>query len=235
MIFNEKGIPISRPQAILFDWDNTLVDTFDAIHAAMNATLEAFDLPIWTLAEAKVRMQHSGRDAMPQIFGNRWLDAGRHFYACYDRDHLKHLAPLPGALDLINDLAAHGIKAAVVSNKRGDVVRREVAHLGLDSCFAAIIGSGDCAYDKPAADPALAALAILEQKPGPDVWFVGDAPVDWACATVTGCRAVAIGDLSDHKTGHFSGNFQDVLSGDCERIFLNVANCPELQKILHKT
>lgn len=235
MVFDKKGEQISRPRAILFDWDNTLVDTFGIIHGAMNATLQAFDLPMWTLAEAKIRIQHSGRDAMPQIFGDRWSDAGHHFYACYDRDHLKHLIPLPGALDLINDLATYGIKAGVVSNKRGDVVRREVAHLGLDSCFAAIIGSGDCVKDKPAPDPVLAALAILGEKPGPDVWFVGDAPVDWECATVAGCRAVAIGDMGDHVAGYFSGNFQDVLNNNCERIFLNVANCPELQKILHKT
>ena len=36
------------PRAILFDWDNTLVESWGVIHEAMNLTLDAMGHPRWT-------------------------------------------------------------------------------------------------------------------------------------------------------------------------------------------
>ena len=38
-----------RPRALLFDWDNTLVDTWGAIHHALTVTFEAMGETPWTL------------------------------------------------------------------------------------------------------------------------------------------------------------------------------------------
>ena len=43
---------IGRPRALLFDWDNTLVDNWDVITDAMNAVYDAFGMPRWTIEEA---------------------------------------------------------------------------------------------------------------------------------------------------------------------------------------
>jgi phosphoglycolate phosphatase len=64
-----------RPRAILFDWDNTLIDSWPTIHAATNVVLDAMGLPTWTLEEAKVRVRHSLRDTFPKMFGDRWEEA----------------------------------------------------------------------------------------------------------------------------------------------------------------
>ena len=50
-----------RPQAIIFDWDNTLIDSWYAILDAQNHTLTAFGLEPWTLEETRERVQRIAR------------------------------------------------------------------------------------------------------------------------------------------------------------------------------
>ena len=63
------------PQAVLFDWDNTLVDTWPVIHEAMNTTLAAMGHPQWRMEETKDRVRLALREAFPPMFGDRWEDA----------------------------------------------------------------------------------------------------------------------------------------------------------------
>ena len=63
---------MERPRGILFDWDNTLVDSWAVIHEALVVTFEAMGLAPWTLDETKQRARHSLRDAFPRLFGPRW-------------------------------------------------------------------------------------------------------------------------------------------------------------------
>ena len=53
---------LTLPKAVIFDWDNTLVDSWPVIHHALNETLEAYGKPLWTLEETKDRVRHSMRD-----------------------------------------------------------------------------------------------------------------------------------------------------------------------------
>ena len=92
--------PLTRPQAILFDWDNTLIDSWHAILDAQNHTLEAFGLQPWTLEEARERVRCSMRDTFPALFGARWREAGEVFYRRFTERHMQNLRPLPGAEDL---------------------------------------------------------------------------------------------------------------------------------------
>ena len=39
-----------RPRAILFDWDNTLVDSWATIHEALKLVMGSLGKPAWTLA-----------------------------------------------------------------------------------------------------------------------------------------------------------------------------------------
>ena len=56
------------PRAILFDWDNTLVDSWPTILDALNTTFEAFDMAPWSMIEARERVRHSMRDSFPKLF-----------------------------------------------------------------------------------------------------------------------------------------------------------------------
>ena len=59
------------PRAILFDWDNTLVDNWVVIAEAMNVVFSAFDMPLWSLAETKARVRASLRDSFPPLGSHR--------------------------------------------------------------------------------------------------------------------------------------------------------------------
>ena len=63
------------PRAVLFDWDNTLIDSWPAIHSATNAVMAAMGHPLWTFEETKIRVRKSLRDTFPVMFGERWLEA----------------------------------------------------------------------------------------------------------------------------------------------------------------
>jgi phosphoglycolate phosphatase len=183
---------LSPPRAMLFDWDNTLIDSWTTIHDVQNIVLEAFGLDAWSLDEIRARVRKSMRDSYPAIFGERWEEAGRMFYREYEARHLDSLQPLPGVVDMLPTLVARGFYLGVVSNKRGNILRREAQHLGWDAHFSAVVGAGDAEQDKPAVAPVAMALAPGQLMPGADTWFVGDTDIDLACAHRAGCVAVLV-------------------------------------------
>ena len=181
-----------RPKAILFDWDNTLVDSWPVIHDALNTTFAAFGLPPWSMEETRARVRKSMRDSFPALFGERWQDAGDVFYERYAAIHVAKVTPAAGAEAMLQQLRDAGIYLAVVSNKKGDFLRLEAAHLGWDSYFGRLIGAFDAARDKPARAPVERALGTSGVPPGPDVWLAGDADIDLECAVNAGCVPVLV-------------------------------------------
>jgi len=187
----------AQPRAILFDWDNTLVDSWDTIHDALGHAFIAFGREPWTLAEVKERTRLSLADAFPKLFGDRWPEARRHYLDRFLEIHLERIRPLPGAEQLLDLLGAMGLPLGVVSNKTGYILRLEAEHFGWSARFRKIVGAGDAAADKPDGAPILLALHAVGQPPGPEVWYVGDTEMDMACAANAGCAAVLLagGDL----------------------------------------
>lgn len=184
-----------RPQAVIFDWDNTLIDSWHAILDAQNHTLQAFGLEPWTMQEARQRVRGSMRDTYPDLFGARWREAGEMFYRRFAERHMQTLQPLPGAEELIRQLHEQRLYLAIVSNKKGDYLRKEAAHLGWDRYFGRIIGAFDAARDKPAPEPVHLALDGSGIVAGEAVWFAGDADIDLECAVNAGCVPVLVREV----------------------------------------
>lgn len=180
------------PRAIIFDWDNTLVDSWGTIHAALDETFRSMGQVPWTLDECRVRVRASLRDSFPGLFRERWQEAAEVFYRAYEKLHLERLTPLPGAGEMLAALAESGIWLGVVSNKRGLLLRREVEHLGWGRYFQRLVGAGDARRDKPARDPVDMALDGSGIAPCRDVWFVGDAGIDMEIAHCCGCVPVLL-------------------------------------------
>ncbi len=187
------GNAVPRPRAVLFDWDNTLVDSWPTIHEALNHCMAAMDKPLWSLAETMEKVRLSLREAFPHHFGERWREAQTIYLDRFRAIHLERLKPLSGRRELLENLAAQGIYLAVVSNKTGEILRREAAYLGWAYLFGNIVGAGDAAVDKPACEPVTLALAPSGIAPGEDVWFVGDTAIDMECAIASGCVPVLLG------------------------------------------
>lgn len=201
------------PRAVLFDWDNTLVESWGVIHEAMNLTLDAMGHAPWTREETEARVRASLRDSFPHLFGDRWKEAEKVFYASFEAIHLAHLRPLAGAEELLAHLAKTlNLPVGVVSNKRGPFLRKEAAHLGWSGYFRRMAGAGDAARDKPAIEHVQ--LALGDVPSGPDVWFVGDADIDLKCAHISGCRPILVRPKPPGD-GEFHGHEPDLYFPDC--------------------
>ena len=180
------------PRAILFDWDNTLVDNWPTIHRAMNTTLTAMGHDTWTFEKTLATVRQSMRDSFPRMFGDRWEAAREVFYESFKAAHLDELNVVEGAAEALDELAGAGIPLGVVSNKTGALLRAESAKLGWDGFFRVLLGAGDAPADKPDPAPIHMALEALGLQAGPEVWYVGDAAIDMTCARAAGCGAVLI-------------------------------------------
>jgi phosphoglycolate phosphatase len=147
----------------------------------LNTALAAFGHPLWSV-----------------IFGDRWEQARDIFHDALTRQHLDHVTPMTGVPDVLQAGAAW--PQGVVSNKAGDFLRREVAHLGWTGFFGSIIGAGDAQADKPDPAPLHLALAQLGHTADSSVWYMGDTALDMQAARAAGVTAVLIGN-ADHDGG----------------------------------
>jgi phosphoglycolate phosphatase len=195
---------LARPQAILFDWDNTLVDSWATIHEALNITMAAMGKPVWSVDQTRARVRLSLRESFPRHFGERWKEAQQIYLDKFRAIHLDRLTALPGRGELLRSLAGEGIFLGVVSNKTGALLRLEAGRIGWSEFFGSIIGAGDASADKPDAAPVLLALERSGIAAGDEVWFVGDTGVDMECARNSGCVPVLLNsgaaeeDLAEH-------------------------------------
>jgi phosphoglycolate phosphatase len=146
------------------------------------------------MAETRERVRLSLREAFPPLFGERWEEAREIYLGRFRAIHLDRLTPLPGRDKMLRALAEREVFLGVVSNKTGELLRREVAQLGWSGFFGSIVGAGDAPVDKPASEPVHLALLPSGVPAGAEVWFVGDTAIDMECARNSGCVAVLLGN-----------------------------------------
>lgn len=179
------------PKAIIFDWDNTIIDTWPLIHNAIDSTMVEMGKEPWGMEKVKESVHKSMRESFPAIFGDKWQKAGEIYRNKYKADHLERLVTMPKALELIDFAFNLGITLFVVSNKMGPTLRDEVKHLDLKEKFFGVVGANDARRDKPSKDPVDLALEGSDLDPQKDlIWFVGDSFIDIECGLNSGCKPV---------------------------------------------
>ena len=143
--------------AVLFDFDGVLVDTEWAIYQAWLRTFEAHghDLPLeiytrcigsdFAIWSPKTHLEDlSGMD-----FDRHDLDARRQQEIMQD---LKHQGPMLGVVGLLDQLAAGGVRCAVVSSSSHAWVDGWLARLAISDRFETVVCRGDAPQIKPAPD-----------------------------------------------------------------------------------
>ena len=196
---------LSTPKAILFDWDNTLVNTWPTIHEALNHCLREMGHDEWSVDKVKSHVKKSMRDSFPELFGNQWEDAAHIYQEYYRSIHLRNLQALEGAEAVLQWLKTQPVYVAVVSNKRGPSLRTECDHIGWNDYFDRIVGADDAERDKPDPAPAIMALDQSSVSPDASVWFIGDTVIDLECANNLGVTPILYGDVptdGDSYDGH---------------------------------
>jgi HAD superfamily hydrolase (TIGR01549 family) len=178
--------------AVIFDWDGTLVDSLPAIFRANVEVFAEYGVPFdvaryrasyvpdWRLMYERLGIPAAHLESA----GLRW----RELYATA-------VAPVAfaGVPDALQRLAGAGHALGLVTAGDRDVVEEQLDRLGLaDLIQVAVCGSDDVA-SKPHPDPLFLALEGLGLRDRPaDAAYVGDAPDDMRMARAVGTRAIGI-------------------------------------------
>jgi pyrophosphatase PpaX len=164
--------------AVLFDLDGTLVDSIGLLVKSMEYAYEG-------------RTRRPGVAEWIQLIGTplddmlgRWAadaDDVELLRARY-REHqiAKHdemTTPYPGTVDTIRALHAAGHPLAVVTSKLEAGARRSLKFIGVEDCFATVVGIDQTTKHKPDPAPVLHALTVLDVPAGRAL-FVGDSTHD---------------------------------------------------------
>ncbi len=152
---------------IVFDLDGTLVDTAPDLVDTLNTVLAREGLPAIPYNEARNTigggaraMIARGLESTKRAVTKEKLE---HLFAAFIAHYGEHLAdrslPFPGLTDALDELAAHGHRFAVCTNKLEHLSRLLLQKLELASRFAAICGQDSFGVQKP--DPEFLRRTII--------------------------------------------------------------------------
>jgi phosphoglycolate phosphatase len=185
---------LRKPDAIIYDWDNTLVDTWPLIKNAINATMRSLNREEWSLEKVRDSVHKSMRESFPEIFGNEWERAGEIYKKAYQDINIAQISLLKNSFELLNFVKSLNISQFLVSNKIGTTLRKEVKKLQLEHLFFSLVGAQDANFDKPSREPADFALMGSQIDPKKHhIWFVGDTIADVECAHNLGACPIIYG------------------------------------------
>jgi HAD superfamily hydrolase (TIGR01549 family) len=178
--------------AIVFDWDGTLVDTLPAMLDANARVLEEYGLPFddaryraayipdWRVMYLRLGVPESAIDAA----GTRWLE----LYTAIETPR-----PFPGAEAALRRLSAAGHVMGIVTAGDRAVVEGQLERFGLSELLPVRVCGDDDIAAKPHPAPLLRALdqlGALER--AVHATYVGDAPDDMRLAKAVGARGIGI-------------------------------------------
>jgi HAD superfamily hydrolase (TIGR01509 family) len=184
--------------ALIFDLDGTLVDTVYGHVFAWQRALAESDLPVdgWRIHRrigmsgglfARAVAREIGRPLAPDEEEALQRRHGEIF-----RELLPERRPLPGAVELLAELRAHGAVHGIATSGRRPEIDASLEALGVGP-ETVVVDRGDVARAKPAPDLFLA----CQQRLGVEVehcYVVGDAV--WDILAARRARMLSVGVLS---------------------------------------
>ena len=173
---------------VLFDWDGTLLDSFEADAHAYKYMFDALGMS-WSIAALKRhyspnwhRVYRAAR--LPRA---KWEEADRLWRFFYRQQQPKLQ---PGALRVLK-LLDRRFKMALVSSGSRSRVRRQLREHAVSAMCLAKVCSEDAPRRKPHPAPLRMALEKLRALPQTCV-YIGDAPEDIEMAHRAGVRAIGV-------------------------------------------
>jgi len=178
-----------RLEAILFDWDGTLVNTAEASYRCYEKLFGSYGIAF-------------DRDAFRRTYSPNWhltysaLGLAEERWAEADARWLEHYGEeevvlIDGAREALLRVRRAGLRAGIVTS--GDRVRvaRELTGLGVADLFEVVVCAEDIVYRKPHPEALLLALDKLGVAAAEAV-YVGDSPEDVQMARAAGVMTVGI-------------------------------------------
>lgn len=202
--------------AIVFDWDGTLIDSLPAIFDANLKVLEEYGLPFdderyraayvpdWRLMYQRLGVRDESLDAA----GARWL-------ALYRETNEAGL--LPRIRESLERLSNAGFVMGLVTAGHRDVVERQLQRYGLEDLLPVRVFGSDPIATKPHPDPLLLALRQLDRiERIATARYVGDVPDDMRMARTVGTLGIGIESTI--------GTRADLMAAGATAVFPSVAD-----------
>ena len=182
----------SARDAIVFDWDGTLVDTLAAVLAANVVVLGEcgieFDMARYREAytpDWRLMYQRLGVPADRLAFaGRRWLELYR---------DTEDMQPFPGTAEALRRLGGSGYVMGIVTAGDRVIVETQLERFGLSEILPVRVFGDDGIAAKPHPEPLLRVLRRLgAAERTVHARYVGDVPDDMRMARAVGARGIGI-------------------------------------------
>lgn len=188
--------------AIGFDLDGTLLDTFRDLGAAVNHALRLGRFEAVSVESSKDLIGGGAKIMLARAVeaqGGLPADEFKRLYkamlAYYEAHNAVHTVPYPGVRETLAELAAQGVRMAVVTNKFESFARNVLTQLDLIGAFETVIGGdsmGKGADGQFLAKPHPAPVIAAHETTGKGRFvFIGDSTYDVRAARGAGVPVVA--------------------------------------------
>ncbi|WP_353662811.1 phosphoglycolate phosphatase [Hydrogenimonas sp. SS33] len=187
-----------RVQAVLFDLDGTLIDSVPDLAAGVNAMLAYYALP--PLGEEEVRMMVGNGATVLVTRALQKCGAGERvsleealarFMEAYRERMCDRTRCFDGVAETLQSLKERGKRLGIVTNKPYRFVPPILEHLGIESCFGAVLGGDSLPQKKPDPAPLVEGARMLGTEPQKAL-MVGDSSNDIRAAKAAGMPCVGV-------------------------------------------
>ncbi|PWW15041.1 MULTISPECIES: HAD family hydrolase [Pseudidiomarina] len=185
---------MSRPAAILFDLDGTLLDTAPDLGAALNRVLKAEQRPLVSASDYTPIASHGSAGLLRFAYGEAEFeqrkDELRHkFLSFYSEAIAEQTQLFAGVSELLAQLQQQQIPVAIVTNKPTALTVQLLPSFPELAAIEVVVCGDTLAVAKPSPQPLLHATQALQVVAG-DCWYVGDAERDIQAGRAAGMRTI---------------------------------------------
>ena len=167
---------------VVFDWDGTLADTCQLISSAYEYTSKTLGTKIYSYDEIKkITSTIQNKDILKYVYGEKEQEAKRVFYDYVKKNHVADLKPVCGAESLLEFCYENGLKFFLITNKKRELLTKEMEKLGFEKFFENVVAAGDFSQDKPH-PMATKALFGTNLPKAESILVIGDGEADWKTA-----------------------------------------------------
>jgi len=196
-------------QAVLFDFDGTLVDSLKALNTAFNEGVSSLGLNPISI-EKLASMLSAGLDVRQMLlktYPSKFRGQENLMSECTDairnsyRIQEKRIQLIPGTVEIIRWLSEKGIRIAIVTGMMipTEEMKKKLQLYGVDVFIEKIITGKDVPRRKPAPDLIIEALKRLDLSPQ-NTLVVGDSIVDVKAGKAAGTWTAAVLSGGEKKT-----------------------------------
>ena len=201
-IVQKKGV-----EAVLFDLDGVLVDSFNMWFYVFNDTLKHFGIKELSRKQFRKDFGAPVEHDMKKYFIGRTVKEVKNVYIENFLKRKKYTKLFPQSIEVLKNIRKRKIKLGLITNSTGFIAHNILKYFGLKKYFDTIVTMDDVRRGKPAPDMVLKACKKLKINPLKTI-LIGDTKNDMIAGKRAGCITVGYKIKWDYKVG----SLKDILN-----------------------